>query len=137
VTCAVVDEVLPGGRRHLGVCSTFLKNSKPGMRLAVFARTSTFRLPRDLRTPVVMIGPGTGLAPFLGFLQERAALVARGGSVADGHLFFGCRRPDQDYIYQVLLCVLADTPRVKLHCLQVLDCALLHCCAVLCTCSSH
>ena len=61
-----------------GVASTWLARLKEGDRAAVFVRRSSFKLPADPATPVVMVGPGTGLAPFRGFLQEREALLKKG-----------------------------------------------------------
>lgn len=100
ITCAVVHEAMPSGRVHEGVASTWLAACRPGQPIPVFVRPSTFRLPADPTTPVVMVGPGTGLAPFRGFLQERAAAVARGVALGPAHLFCGCRNRQHDYIYQ-------------------------------------
>lgn len=66
---------------------------------SVFVRSSGFHLPTDPAAPVIMVGPGTGLAPFRAFLQEMAA---PGATSRTGHvkLYFGCRRPNEDYLYQ-------------------------------------
>lgn len=102
ITAAVVDSVAPCGRRHRGVATTRLAALTCDTRVTIpgALRTSTFRLPSDVAVPVVMVGPGTGLAPFRGFLQERAAKQAAGETLGPGMMFFGCRHPEHDYIYQ-------------------------------------
>eukprot|EP00960_Hanusia_phi_P022550 667336-Hanusia_phi.AAC.2 len=60
VTAVVVDDVLPEGRRFKGVCTNFLKQMRVGDPLKAFIRKTTFKLPADTRTPVIMIGAGTG-----------------------------------------------------------------------------
>ena len=65
-------------------------------RVPVFVRQSNFRLPVDHKTPVIMIGPGTGVAPFRGFLHERRAKGATGRN----WLFFGGRCAATDYLYR-------------------------------------
>ncbi|KAM0560049.1 hypothetical protein ACHAPJ_004008 [Fusarium lateritium] len=71
-----------------------------GFQLPVHLRKSNFKLPKDASRPVIMIGPGTGVAPFRAFVQERAALAKQGRAVGKNLLFFGCRRRDQDWLYQ-------------------------------------
>ena len=100
ITAAVVREPMPSGRVHNGVASSWLAAATPGTQVPIFLRHSTFKLPKSAATPVVMVGPGTGLAPFRGFIQERAALAAKKTKLGPGVLYFGCRREDQDYIYQ-------------------------------------
>jgi sulfite reductase (NADPH) flavoprotein alpha-component len=92
LTVATVRYVA-GGRRHGGVASTFLADR--GETVRVHLRPNhTFRLPAA-DVPIIMIGPGTGIAPFRGFLQERQAARAPGPS----WLFFGDRRRATDFIY--------------------------------------
>jgi sulfite reductase (NADPH) flavoprotein alpha-component len=80
-----------------GVCSTYLADRSPGDEAAVYVRTSSnFRPPSDPHTPMIMIGPGTGIAPFRGFLQERRAL----GHTGPNWLFFGEQHAATDYYYR-------------------------------------
>jgi cytochrome P450/NADPH-cytochrome P450 reductase len=85
-----------------GVCSNFLAHMPEGSTIYAFIQNSKtpFRLPEDPATPLIMVGPGTGLAPFRGFLQERAALQKQGKTVGKALLFFGCRHPEQDFLYE-------------------------------------
>ena len=102
ITVAVVEAPARSGRGTFnGVCSTYLSGQAPGAVVHAFVKDtkSAFRLPDDPETPIVMVGPGTGLAPFRGFLQERAALRAEGRPVGPALLFFGCRHPAQDQLY--------------------------------------
>lgn len=80
-----------------GVCSTYLADRSPGDRVAVYLQpSSNFRPPSDSRTPMIMIGPGTGIAPFRGFLQDRRAL----GHTGRNWLFFGEQHAATDYYYR-------------------------------------
>ncbi len=80
-----------------GVCSTYLADRSPGDRVAVYLQpSSNFRPPSESDTPMIMIGPGTGIAPFRGFLQERRAL----GHTGPNWLFFGEQHAETDYYYR-------------------------------------
>ncbi len=74
-----------------------------------------FRMPDDPTKPLIMIGPGTGLAPFRGFLQEREAQAAAGMQLGKAMLFFGCRNGEQDFIYRDELEAMAAKGLVELH----------------------
>jgi sulfite reductase alpha subunit-like flavoprotein len=80
-----------------GVCSTYLADRSPGDRVAVYLQpSSNFRIPSQSQTPMIMIGPGTGIAPFRGFLQERRAL----GHTGPNWLFFGEQHAATDFYYR-------------------------------------
>jgi sulfite reductase (NADPH) flavoprotein alpha-component len=84
------------GRLRKGVCSTFLAERANNAPVPVFPNTSKFRLPEDGNTPIIMVGPGTGVAPFRAFLQERKALGAKGKN----WLFFGSQHEHCNYFYK-------------------------------------
>jgi sulfite reductase (NADPH) flavoprotein alpha-component len=87
-----------GGRERKGVCSTFLADRVVGpTRVPVFLQKAEhFRLPSDAATPIIMVGPGTGIAPFRAFLEERREFGAPGQS----WLFFGEQRSATDFLYR-------------------------------------
>ncbi|XP_039487682.1 NADPH--cytochrome P450 reductase isoform X1 [Drosophila santomea] len=104
VTAVLVEYKTPTGRINKGVATTYLKNKQPQgseeVKVPVFIRKSQFRLPSKPETPIIMVGPGTGLAPFRGFIQERQFLRDEGKTVGESILYFGCRKRSEDYIYE-------------------------------------
>lgn len=103
VTVGVVGGEARSGRgRYEGVCSNYLCEARVGETIYAVVKPASggFEMPADPSTPVIMIGPGTGLAPFRGFVRERRARKAAGEALGPALLFFGCRRPDHDYLYQ-------------------------------------
>ncbi|CAE7843179.1 ATR1, partial [Symbiodinium sp. KB8] len=79
--------------------SETLKSRSPWPTCRVFVKRSTFVTPRDPMTPIIMIGPGTGIAPMRAILQYRAVEKQK-GPIGPTVLFFGCRHPDEDFIYE-------------------------------------
>jgi cytochrome P450/NADPH-cytochrome P450 reductase len=103
LTVAVVDApALSGQGQYLGVASNYLANAAPGVKVSVAVRPSNvaFHPPGDPATPLVMICAGTGIAPFRGFLQERALQAGSGRTLGKALLFFGCNHPDVDFLYR-------------------------------------
>lgn len=89
------------GVRHDGLCSPYLAACAEDAALRVLVKDtgSAFHLPADPSVPLVLIGPGTGLAPLRGFIQERHAQRMQGLAVGPVLLFFGCR-DESDYLYR-------------------------------------
>ena len=105
-TCSITAGVLRAPARSgvgtfTGISSGYLANLPENGTVFVLVREPTiaFRPPENPRVPMIMIGAGTGLAPFRGFLRERAALRDRGVPIARSLLFFGCRDPKIDLLY--------------------------------------
>ncbi|KAM5157941.1 methionine synthase reductase [Mantella aurantiaca] len=113
-----VVELAPCGERpapRRGVCTGWLAKLVSGSegksegdaaapQICVFSRpSSSFRLPADTSVPIVMVGPGTGIAPFMGFLQHREKLREQSEErrqFGDSWLFFGCRSHEKDYLFR-------------------------------------
>ncbi|MFI8232952.1 molybdopterin-dependent oxidoreductase [Streptomyces sp. NPDC085900] len=106
LTVSVVRYENLAGRPRQGVCSPFLADAETGTPVPVHVqRSAHFRPPADPATPMVMVGPGTGVAPFMGFLEQRRALGHRGPN----WLFFGEQHRATDFYYeQELTAFLAD-----------------------------
>lgn len=96
LTVALRSEQL-GERRAFGACSTAISRLQAGASIGAWVEPNArFRLPTDESRDVIMIGPGTGVAPFRAFLAERTARGASGRN----WLVFGCRRRHDDFLYQ-------------------------------------
>jgi sulfite reductase (NADPH) flavoprotein alpha-component len=97
LTVSVLRYQNPTGAGRTGVCSAFLADAPTGSPVEVFVQPAThFRPPADSTTPMVMVGPGTGAAPFLDFLDERRARGHRGRN----WLFFGEQHRASDFYYR-------------------------------------
>ncbi|MDP4024209.1 flavodoxin domain-containing protein [Methylobacterium sp. NEAU 140] len=91
------------GRARTGVASTHVADRiRDGAKLRVRLKPNRhFRLPQDPATDIIMVGPGTGIAPFRAFVQERRATEAPGREVGRSWLFFGDRHFTHDFLYQL------------------------------------
>ena len=106
LTVGVVQVEMNDGSTRPGLCSHYLAGLSEGEEVRVFVRTSEFRPPKDPSAPVLMVGPGTGISPLIGFLEEREAQLEALG-VEDPEeagfgpvwLFFGCRH-EGEFLYR-------------------------------------
>lgn len=105
ITAVLVNYETPTKRLNKGVATTLLASKIPkpdgdGLTVPIFVRKSQFRLPTKPQTPVIMVGPGTGFAPFRGFIQDRKFNKDEGKVVGENIVYFGCRKKDEDFIYE-------------------------------------
>jgi NADPH-ferrihemoprotein reductase len=121
LTAVLVEYETKSGRVNKGVATNWLKTKQPSDNghkevVPIFIRRSQFRLPAKPQTPIIMIGPGTGLAPFRGFIQERWHLRQQNKPVGDTILYFGCRKKTEDFLYEEELNkYVADKTLTKLY----------------------
>lgn len=103
LTVAVTEYARKDGSVFRGVCSSYLARLDPKKKptVRVFCRESTFRLPQETTRPILMVGPGTGIAPMRALLQERAyQRETLKKSVGPNVLYFGCKQRTMDYLYE-------------------------------------
>lgn len=93
---------LSGDGQYRGTCSSYVAALEPGDVVYGYVRvpSPTFAPPADPVTPLILIGPGTGIAPLRGFLEERAWQHETGTEVGLSQVFVGCRHPEHDYFYR-------------------------------------
>ncbi|MCZ0985256.1 bifunctional cytochrome P450/NADPH--P450 reductase [Streptomyces diastatochromogenes] len=93
---------LSGDGQYRGTCSSYIAQLEPGDVFYGYVRvpSPTFAPPADPATPLILIGPGTGIAPLRGFLEERAWQYENGTKIGLSQVFVGCRHPEHDYFYR-------------------------------------
>ncbi|XP_066928412.1 nitric oxide synthase, inducible-like [Clytia hemisphaerica] len=113
VTVAFVSYKVKDNVTHLGVCSSYLNNRRKGDIVPCYVkRAYSFYLPEDKSAPIMLVGPGTGIAPFRSFWQENICENRENEII----LYFGCRHPLKDNIYkQEMNEALAKKGLTKLH----------------------
>ncbi|CAL5225422.1 g8237 [Coccomyxa viridis] len=101
ILAALVDYQTPHRRHKQGVCSAWLAGLQPGKpdaRVPVWVEPGVMRLPAESAS-MIMVGPGTGVAPFRAMLEQRAVQQSQGHAVAPSYLYFGSRNRQKDYYY--------------------------------------
>ncbi|KAJ2828379.1 NAPDH-dependent diflavin reductase [Coemansia furcata] len=108
LTVAIVEYRTMMQRVRRGVCTRWLAQLPVGHTLRMRFARGTMRLPPDPRRPVIMVGPGTGIAAFMAFIESRPR--------ADNYLFFGCRSESKDFYYRERLLRWVDDGSLHLFC---------------------
>lgn len=105
ITVGVVNDTV-NGNTYPGLASSYLSKLQANspVRMSFRSAKNTFNLPENHKIPLILIAAGTGLAPFMGFLQERSVQKDAAPCV----VYYGCRHPDQDYIYKDELAEFVD-----------------------------
>jgi len=101
ITVAVVKYMTRLKREILGLCSNWLASLKPGDLVPIWVTQGFMYLP-PVQVPLILIGPGTGIAPFLSFLQQRS-VQQRSTCIGKIITVFGCRRSEKDFLYKTEL----------------------------------
>ena len=101
ISAVEVNYTSKANKKIQGVATGYLDSKSEGEVAPIWIRRSQFKLPFRTKFPVVMIGPGTGIAPFIGFLQEREwQKVTKNKEVGRNVLFTGFRKQSEDYLYE-------------------------------------
>jgi len=100
VTCSVVRKDVTKKRKFEGVCSGYLSRLAVGDSVRCFTRSTAFKLPSERSTPVILVGAGAGIAPLRAMMMELDHVRSAGAKIGQVMLIFGCRRKDEDYIYE-------------------------------------
>ncbi|KAH8394999.1 hypothetical protein KR215_004029 [Drosophila sulfurigaster] len=100
---------------RLGLCSNWLKQLPPGVELRALIKPGTMSWPKDPQTPLIIIGPGTGIAPFRSIIQHRLQQQQTGVSIGKIEVFFGCRNKDKDYHFAANFEAWKAEQNIKVH----------------------
>lgn len=99
ITVGLYQRETSAGVFEKGTCSSYLKSLSPGTHIGARIVKSSFRCPSDPTFPVVLIGGGTGIAPFMAFMEERSAEFATYTKYARWHFYYGCRTKNE-FLYK-------------------------------------
>lgn len=100
---------------RLGLCSNWLKTLKSGTELSGVVKRGTMVWPKDLSIPLIMVGPGTGIAPFRSIIQNRLYAQSKGATIGPLVVFFGCRNKAADFHFGNDFSTWTDAKQVEAH----------------------